>query len=93
MRQLLLVAAVGGTALMSGYGTAFAQVAIEVPGAGVYVGPTYYDDDHNGRRYYRGYRYYDDTYSTRARERRTDRNLCGRRGYWDGNACQPGRRP
>jgi hypothetical protein len=41
MRHLFLTAAVGGTALMSGYGAAVAQVAIEVPGAGVYVGPTY----------------------------------------------------
>jgi hypothetical protein len=92
MRQLLLAAAVGATALMSGYGTAVAQVAIEVPGAGVYVGPTYYDDDY-APRYYRDHRYYDDAYETRARERRNDRNLCGRYAYWDGNACQPGRRP
>ena len=92
MRQLFLAAAVGATALMSGYGTAVAQVAIEVPGAGVYVGPTYYDDDY-APRYYRDYRYYDDAYETRARERRNDRNLCGRYAYWDGNACQPGRRP
>ena len=41
MRQLMLAIAVGATALMSGYGAAVAQVAIEVPGAGVYVGPTY----------------------------------------------------
>ena len=47
MRRLLLAAAVGGTALMSGYGTAAAQVAIEIPGAGLYLGPTYDDDDHS----------------------------------------------
>jgi hypothetical protein len=96
MRQLLLAAAVGGAALMSGYGTAVSQVAIEVPGAGVYVGPTYHDDDdYYSGRYYRGYRYYDDTYGTyhRGRQLRSDRNLCGRHAYFDGNACQSGRRP
>ena len=97
MRRLILAAAVGGTALMSGYGTAVAQVAIEVPGAGVYVGPTHDDDDYYAPRYYRSHRYYryydDDAYRTRARERRSDRNLCGRYAYFDGNACQPGRRP
>jgi hypothetical protein len=94
MRQFLLAAAIGATALMSGYGTAIAQVAIEVPGAGVYVGPTYHeDDDYYTRRYHRGYRDYDDAYRTRAHERRVDRNLCGRYAYFDGNACQPGRRP
>ena len=96
MRQLLLAAAVGGAALMSGYGTAIAQIAIEVPGAGVYVGPTYHDDDdyYSRRDYrdYRGYRYYDDTYR-RGRQLRSDRNLCGRHAHFDGNACQPGRRP
>jgi hypothetical protein len=71
---------------------AVAQVAVEVPGAGVYVGPTHYDDGYASR-YHRDYRYYDDAYETRARERRNDRNLCGRYAYWDGNACQPGRRP
>jgi hypothetical protein len=93
MRQLMLAIAVGATALTSGYGAAVAQVAIEVPGAGVYVGPTHYDDDYYARRYYRDYRYNDNAYETRARERRNDRNLCGRYAYWDGNSCQPGRRP
>ena len=95
MRQLLLAAAVGGTAFMSGYGTAAAQVAIGVPGVGFYFGPTYHDDDYDyshGPRYYRGYRYYDDTYRG-GRQLRSDRNLCGRYAYFDGNACQPGRRP
>jgi len=91
---MLLAAAMGGTALMSGYCTAAAQVAIEVPGAGLYVGPTYYDDYYSyGPRYYRGYRYYDDSYHVRSRQRRSDRNQCGRYAYWDGNACQLGRRP
>lgn len=95
MRKLLLSAGVGGMALMWGYGTAVAQVAIEVPGAAVYVGPTHYGDDYSSYapRYYRDYRYYDDAYYTRARERRMDRKLCGRYAYFDGNACQPGRRP
>jgi hypothetical protein len=100
MRPLILAAAVGGTALMAGYGTAAAQVTIEVPGAGVYIGPGYDDDydyyEYDRRRvygYYRGYRYDDDTHRTRARERRNDRIICGRYSYWDGSACQPGRRP
>ena len=95
MRQLLLTATVGATALMSGYGAAVAQVAIEVPRAGLYIGPSHYDDDYyysHGPRYDRGYRYYNDSYRWR-RQPRSDRNLCGRYAYWDGNACQPGRRP
>jgi hypothetical protein len=97
MRKLLLTAAVGGTALMSGYGAAVAQVAIEVPGGGLYIGPNYHDDDyyyHGPRHYrsYRYYRYYDDGYRWR-RQLRSDYNTCGRYAYWDGNACQPGRRP
>ena len=95
MRQLLLAAIVGGTAVMSGFDTAVAQVVIEVPGAGVYLGPTYHHDHYyssHGPRYYRGYRYYDDTYRG-GRQLRSDRHLCGRYAYWDGNACQPGRRP
>ncbi|HEY7245758.1 MAG TPA: hypothetical protein VH678_17950 [Xanthobacteraceae bacterium] len=92
MRQFLLAAAVGGIALMSGYGTAVAQVAIEVPGAGVYIGPTYHDGYYYAPRHYREYRYYDD-YRTGARQRRIDRQFCGRHAYWDGNTCQPGWRP
>jgi hypothetical protein len=93
MRQFLLSAAVGGIALMSGYGTAAAQVAIEVPGAGVYVGPAYRDGYYYAPPYYREYRYYGDDYRSRGRERRIDRSFCGRYAYWDGNTCQPGRRP
>ena len=91
MRQLLLAAAMGGAALMWGYGTAVAQVAVEVPGAGVYVGPTYYDG--YGPRYYRDYRYYDDYSYRSSHERRSDFEKCGRYSYWDGDACKPGRRP
>ena len=93
MRQLLLTAAVVGTAFMSG--AAVAQVAIEVPGAGLYIGPNHYDSDYyysHGPRYDRGYRYYNDSYRW-GRQKQSDRNLCGRYAYWDGNACQPGRRP
>lgn len=97
MRRQLIAATVGGAALISAYGTAGAQVAIEVPGAGVYVGPTYHDDDDyyysNRPRSYRGYGYYYDNAYGRRRNLRSDRNLCGRYSYWDGNACQPGRRP
>ena len=96
IRNLFLATAVGVAALMSGYGTAAAQFGIQIPGAGVYVGPNYYYDDDNddysrGNRYYRGYRHHDDTY--RGRQLRSDRNLCGRNAYHDGNACQLGRRP
>jgi hypothetical protein len=97
MCRLLLAAAMAGIALMSAYGTAVAQVVIEGPRAGVYIGPTYHDDYYDygyDRRYYRyrEYRYYDD-YPARVRERRNDRIICGRYSYWDGNACQLGRRP
>jgi hypothetical protein len=96
MRQQLLAATVSGIALTLGQGTAAAQVAIEGPGVDLYVGPTYYDDDYYyapRRRYYRDYRDYDDADRVRARERRNDRIVCGRYSYWDGNACQLGRRP
>ena len=98
MRQLMLAAAVSGAALIAGYGTASAQVAIEIPGAGVYVGPGYddgYYSEYGSRRAYgyRSYRYDDDGYHGRAGERRSDFQRCGRYSYWDGNACQPGRRP
>ena len=97
IRNLLIAAAVGGAAIISGYGTAVAQFGIQIPGAGVYVGPNYYydddDDDSRGRRYYRGYRYYDDDNYRGRRQMRSDYNLCGRNGHHDGNACQPGRRP
>jgi hypothetical protein len=93
MRQLLVAAALSGTALMSCYGTAVAQVAVEVPGAGVYVGPAYNDGYYYGPRYYRGYGYYDDNHYRTRREQRTDFQQCGRHSYWDGDACKPGRRP
>ena len=98
MRHLILAAAVSGAALLAGYGTAAAQVAIEIPGAGVYVGPGYdrYDDyEYRGRRVYGYYGYdrYDDAYRGRGRERHLDRTKCGRSAYWDGQACLPGWRP
>lgn len=94
MRNLLMAAAVGGAALISGYGTAAAQFGIQVPGAGLYIGQTYDDDDDDysyGPRYYRSDRYYDDNY--RGHQLRSDFSQCGRYAYWDGDACQPGRRP
>ena len=95
MRRQLLATAVGGFALMSGYGAATGQVAFEVPGVGLYIGPTYHDDyyDYRYDRSHYGYRDYRYDYPARARERRNDRIVCGRYSYWDGNACQPGRRP
>ena len=100
MRQLILAAVMSGATLVAGHGIASAQVAIEFPGAGVYFGPNYYDDDdddydYRDRRVYRYYgddRYDDDTYRGR-RQLRRDFNQCGRYAYWDGNTCQPGRRP
>jgi hypothetical protein len=90
MRRLLMATAVGGTVLMTGYATAAAQVAVEVPGGGVYVGPAYRGDYYYGRPYYREYGYYDsDVYRSR-RERRIDFQNCGRHAHWDGNTCQPG---
>jgi hypothetical protein len=94
MRRQLLATAVGGIALMSGYGAATGQVAFEVPGVGLYIGPTFHDDyDYRYDRSHYGYRDYRYDYPARARERRNDRIVCGRYSYWDGNACQPGRRP
>ena len=94
IRNLFVAIAVGVAALLSGYGTAVAQFGIEVPGAGVYVGQNYYDDDNypRGSRYYRGDRYYNDNYRGH-RQLRSDFSACGRYAYFDGNACQPGRRP
>jgi hypothetical protein len=91
MRHLILAAAVSGTALVAGYGAATAQVVIDTPAGGVYVGPSYDRYEYGPRPYgyYRDYRYYGDNYH----ERRADRDRCGRYSYWDGNACQPGRRP
>ncbi len=94
MRQLILAAAAGSIALLTGHTAASAQVAIEVPGAGVYVGPTYYDEYYEpyGPRVY-GYYEYDRGYHARTRERHSDRQKCGRRAYWDGQTCLPGYRP
>jgi hypothetical protein len=47
---------------------------------------------HCPRYRYRGY-YYSDHDSRGWRERRRDRTVCGRNSYWDGSACQRGRRP
>jgi hypothetical protein len=101
MRRLILAAAMSGATLVGGYGIASAQVAIEIPGAGVYFGPNYHDDDdddfydYRDRRVYRYYGSdrYDDYRATKRRERRNDFAMCGRYSYWDGNACQLGRRP
>ena len=97
MRQFILAAAVSGAALLSGYGTAAAQISIEIPG-GVYVGPNYHDDDYYyDHRPYRprvyGYYGYDRGYDVRARERYGDRQRCGRNAYWNGQVCIAGRRP
>jgi hypothetical protein len=97
MRQLVLAAAVSGSALFSGMGAASAQLAIETPAGGVYVGPAYHNYYYDG--YYgpgpRAYGYYDYApgYSTRARDRYQDRQRCGRNAYWNGQVCIAGRRP
>lgn len=97
MRQLMLAAAVSGAALVAGFGAANAQVAIETPRGGVYIGPSdyYYNDYYYqpyGPRVY-GYTYYDDGYDRRSRQSWRDRQKCGRRAYWDGQTCIPGYRP
>lgn len=95
MRKFLMAAAVSGTALFAGLGAANAQFVIETPAAGVYVGPAYND------RYYdyyepgpRAYGYYENDrgYGTRARERYSDRQRCGRGAHWDGQQCVAGYR-
>ena len=98
MRKAILAAVVSGTALIAGFGAASAQVAIETPAGGVYVGPAY--NDHYYDRYYyepgpRVYGYYDYApgYGTRARERYSDRQRCGRGSHWDGQVCVAGPRP
>lgn len=98
MRQLVLAAAVSGTALFAGIGAANAQLAIETPAGGVYVGPAY-NDYYYDRYYYEpaprayGYYDYDPGYGTRAREHYQDRQRCGRNAFWDGQQCVAGRRP
>jgi hypothetical protein len=96
MRHLLMAAAVSGTALFAGLGAANAQLAIETPAGGVYVGPAYsdryyYDYYEPGPRAY-GYYEYDRGYGTRARERYSDRQRCGRGSHWDGQQCVAGYR-
>jgi hypothetical protein len=96
MRQLILAAA-SVPALLAGSGIAAAQVAIETPRGGVYLGPTYHYD----YGYYEPYGppvygYYDPYYSgrsVRARERFTDRERCGYNAHWDGQQCVAGSRP
>jgi hypothetical protein len=85
MRKLLLAAAAAATTLTAGYGAASAQVAIETPRGGVYVGPAY--DPY----YYDEYGYYDG-YEVRSRQRYRDRTLCGWNAHWNGEVCLPGRR-
>ena len=81
MRRQLLATAVGGIALMSGYGAATGQVAFEVPGVGLYIGPTYHDD-------YYDYRHDRSHYGV-VREKRVLRALGLKRG---GGAWVRGRR-
>jgi hypothetical protein len=97
MRKLMLTAAVSGAALFAALTPASAQLAIETPAGGIYVGPnSYYHDDYYyepyGPRVY-GYTYRDRGYDTRYRERYRDRERCGRGMYWDGQNCVAGFRP
>lgn len=97
MRELMLAAAVSGAAMMTALTPANAQLAIETPAGGVYVGPgPYYYDGYYyepyGPRVY-GYTYYDRGYEVRARDRYRDRQRCGRNAYWDGQQCVAGFRP
>jgi hypothetical protein len=68
---------------MAGEGAGFARVS-----DGCYWHRGHWHCEQNRYR-----RYYYDGYRTRGRERRRDRIVCGRNSYWDGSACQPGRRP
>ncbi len=96
MRKLMLTAAVSGAALFAALTPASAQLAIETPAGGIYVGPNsyYYDDyyyePYGPRVYGYTYREYD---GRRTTERYRDRQKCGRRAYWDGQTCVPGFRP
>ena len=96
MRHFLMAAAVSGTALFAGLSAANAQIAIETPAGGVYVGPTYYNDGYYyepyGQRAY-GYYGYDRGYHNRSTERYRDRQRCGRGAHWDGQRCVAGFRP
>lgn len=95
MRQTLMAAAMSSAALIAGYGTASAQLAIETPAGGVYVGPTYHNDYYYEPYGPRVYGYYESDRGYRLRDRQSfrDRQKCGRRAYWDGQTCLPGFRP
>ena len=95
MRRFMLASAITGATLLVGYGTAMAQVVIETPPAGVYVGPSYnadyYTYDRDTRVY--GYtRYYRDDDDDVVVVRPGYRNGCGTYRYWNGDRCVDARR-
>jgi hypothetical protein len=96
MRKLMLAAAISGAAMVAALTPASAQLAIETPAGGIYVGPNNYYDDYYYRPYgprVYGYTYHDRGYGVRGRERYRDRQRCGRNAYWDGQTCVAGFRP
>jgi hypothetical protein len=91
----MLAGAVAGAALIASYGSAVAQIVIEGPSAGVYVGPPSagppYDDNYTYRarpRVYGYYRYYadPDDGDVVVSEPRY-RSSCGPYRYWNGDRC------
>ena len=73
--------------MIAGHGAASAQIAVETPRGGLYIGPSYdpyYSDDDYGYGYYDGY-------EVRTRQRYQDRTLCGWNAHWNGEVCLPGR--
>jgi hypothetical protein len=97
MRKLMLAAAVSGAAIVAALTPASAQLAIETPAGGIYVGPNNYYDDHYSRPYgprVYGYSYNDRGYSGHDyRQRREDYGRCGPNSHWDGQGCSAGVRP
>jgi hypothetical protein len=98
MRRFMLTAVATGAALVAGYGSATAQLVIETPSAGVYVGtPNTYDSryytDRRAPRVYgytRGYRYDEDDDAVAIRP--NGPGGCGTYYYWNGDRCVDARR-
>ena len=98
MRRFMLAAAATGAALVAGYGSATAQLVIETPPAGVYVGtPNAYDSgyytDRRGPRVY-GYnaRIIAMTSDDAVAIRPNGPGGCGTYYYWNGDRCVDARR-
>jgi hypothetical protein len=98
MRQIMLAAAVAGTALVGDYSSAAAQIVVETPGE-VYVTRRYravpdedahyvYERSYVYERAPRVYRYYRAPADEEVVIRRAPRRGgCGADYYWDGSTC------